>query len=258
MKRDFAKSIVLHICILVISILPIFKSVKREIVPSHSVPVIFDKIEKEAPPQKQKPKLKKKKPAEKPEQKIDTSKNEDIKKVKEEIKKNTVKIPDILTPTNKMKKKDFSSLIEEIKIKEPENNVKQFDSVLKDLTPEEYKEDGVEEIEESLIDKLKDSFSIAEEDALRSQIMNNWLVPIGAKNIETMEVDIKIKVAKGGKIISTEIIKNKFYQRANPTYEVFVKSAKNAVLKSSPLKLSQERMEIENEIVFHFAPTDMF
>ncbi len=152
-------------------------------------------------------------------------------------------------------------MLDDIEAPTPKEQPKQFDSVLKDLTPDQYKQvvdDTAEEIPDSIMDKLKDNFTVAEEDALRAQIMDNWLVPVGAKNIEEMAVDIKIKVARGGDVVETRIVKNKYYQKNNPAYGIFVQSAKRAILKSSPLRLSDERMKVESEIVFHFSPTDMF
>lgn len=261
MPRSFFKSVFLHIIILGFFALPLFKAVKKEIVPSHPIPIVFDKIVKEKVPvkkavkkqvSKKKSVVAKKKPALKPKVK------------KTETKKKAIKIPEKPKPVEEIKKqKDFSSLLSEIDEPKAEPISKTFDSVLKDLTPEDFKQkEPVEEVEEdipdSLIEKLKNSFTVAEEDALRAQIRNNWLVPVGAKGIEEMAVDIKITVEKGGDVSSIKVIKNKFYQKRNPAYEAFVRSAKTAVLKSSPLKLSEERLQTKSEIVFHFAPTDMF
>ena len=255
---NFIKSIILHIFILGFFALPMLKATKREIVPSHPIPIIFDKIEKDAVPQKKKvvPKLNKKKPIAKPKSPV---KKQPEKKVE---KKAEVKIPEKPKPVEEIiKKKDFASLLDEMEIPEKVEPVKEFDNVLKDLTPDDYKPEAEvvpDEVPDSIMDMLKDNFSIAEEDALRAQIMENWLVPVGAKDIESMEVDIKIKVAKGGDVTSTKVVKNKYYQKGSPQYEIFVKSAVRAILKSSPLKLSKERLQVESEIVFHFAPTDMF
>ncbi|MCV6599381.1 MAG: TonB C-terminal domain-containing protein [Alphaproteobacteria bacterium] len=261
MPRSFFKSVFLHIIILGVFALPLFKAVKKEIVPSHPIPIVFDKIVKEKvpvkkavkkPAKKKKSVVAKKKPSVKPKAK------------KLETKKNAIKIPEKPKPIKEIKKqKDFSSLLSEIDEPKSEPISKTFDSVLKDLTPEGFKPKiAVEEVEEdipdSLIEKLKNNFTVAEEDALRSQIMNNWLVPVGAKDIEEMAVDIKITVEKGGDVSSIKVINNKLSRRKDRAYEIFVTSAKRAVLKSSPLKLSEERLKIKSEIVFHFAPTDMF
>lgn len=261
MPRGFIRSIILHVFILGFFALPILKATKKEIVPSHPIPIIFDKIEKEEMPQQKKasPKLNKKKPEAKPKPKV--KQKPEVKKP--EVKKDTiVKIPEKPKPVEEMKKKDFASLLDDLDIPDkPEPEVKKVEDVLKDLTPEDFQQEAEvveEEIHESIMDKLKDQFSVTEEDALRAQISDNWLVPVGAKDIESMEVDIKIHVAKGGDVTSVKEVKNKYYQRGNRQYEIFVQSAKRAILKSSPLKLSEERMQVENEIIFHFSPRDMF
>ena len=257
MPHGFKRSIILHILILGFFALPILRPAKREIVPSHPIPIIFEKIEKDAVPhnkasKKPVPKLNKKRPSSKPK----------APKVEKKVdKKPEIKIPEKLTPVEKMKKKDFSSLIDDLDIPEKQEPDLIVEDVLKDLTPDDYKPDGEQaerDVPQSIMDKLSDNFSVTEEDALRAQISDNWLVPVGAKDIESMEVDIKIQVEKGGKVVSVKEVKNKYYQRGNRQYEIFVQSAKRAILKSSPLELSKERMQVENEIVFHFSPSDMF
>jgi hypothetical protein len=253
MTSSFLKSSILHIIIIILFTIPIFNKVsKREIVPSTPIPIIFENISKKTTPSKPVAKLSNEKPISKP--KLTKPNTTPV----VESKKEVVKIPENPKP---IEKSDFSSVMDKINTSPEKANAKLFDSVLKDLTPEKNKVSETiyqETVPDSIMDKLKDNFTISEETALRIQIMNNWLVPVGAKDIEQMEVDIKLQVGTSGFIKSIDIIKNKYYQKNNSHYDTFVQSAKRAILKSSPLKLSDERMKIENEIVFHFSPKDMF
>jgi len=263
MPKGFLESIIFHLLILGFFAIPIFTVAKREIVPAHSIPVIFDKIDKNATPSQKsrpRPKYKNNKTPEnaKPKSKPKAAPVEKPKKT-ESKKPEVKKIPDKPKPIEEVK--SFDSFIDDLgsaKSKPKEN----FDSVLKDLTPEKYQpkeeETAEEQVSQSIQEKLSDNFTVAEEDALRAQIMNNWLVPIGAKDIEKMQVDISIDVMPGGEVVKTKIVHNKYYQRNNRAYDIFVKSAERAILKSSPLKLSDERMKVKSNIIFHFSPTDMF
>lgn len=150
-----------------------------------------------------------------------------IKKKIEEPKKPTTNESIVKAPPKKEKKPK--------KEVEKKNINDELDNLLKNL--EETIEKGKEnnKAQEAVEEAGDEILSATQEDLIRSQIMENWHVPAGVFNVNEMWVKLYIKVDNDGKIQYVEDIAWSKH-KGTTAYQIFVESAKRAVLKCGQLK----------------------
>ncbi len=193
--------------------------------------------------------------------------------IKKEEKKETIKPeePEKIKPKQEKKKQETK------KEDKPKVSDDAFASVLKSV--EEFREteqDKKENKEEEKVDfsqvqdflsNAKESqykegvpLSLSEKDAIRQQIMKNWTVPAGAKDIQNTIVVLKINVQPDGTISKVEIKDQSRYNSDN-FFRAIADSATRAVYKSSPLQnLPPDKYDVKDgwqELEINFDPRDM-
>lgn len=102
--------------------------------------------------------------------------------------------------------------------------------------------------------------SVNEKDAIRQQIMQNWTVPSGAKDIQNIVATLHLNVQPDGTISKVEITDQSRYN-TDPSFRAMADSAVRAVYKSSPLKnLPAEKYDVKDgwrELEINFDPSEM-
>lgn len=74
----------------------------------------------------------------------------------------------------------------------------------------------------------------SDEDGIRQQIESNWSIDPGAQGADQILIELRVSLQPDGTVTKVEILNN---QPGNGTFDYFARSARTAVLKSSPLKL---------------------
>ena len=107
---------------------------------------------------------------------------------------------------------------------------------------------------------IGEKLTISEIDAIKQQIERCWLVPaaIGAKDIEEMVVQIRIKLNPDGRLRESRIM-DRFRLETNATYKAVAESALRAVRnpRCSKFNLPLAKYEIWRDIVLQFNPGEM-
>ena len=101
--------------------------------------------------------------------------------------------------------------------------------------------------------------SISERDAIRSQFVQCWRMPAGAKAGESLAVRIKVEVLEDGTVKTAAISSDQQSRYGSDTYfRAAADSALRAVHKCSPLKnLPQDKFKSWSEMELTFDPKDM-
>lgn len=101
--------------------------------------------------------------------------------------------------------------------------------------------------------------SISDEDALRRQIAGCWNVPVGARDIENMAVEIYISV-NPDRTVKEAIVVDQARLGRDSFFRALAESALRALRnpRCSPLILPEGKYAQWKEIVFNFNPKDMF
>lgn len=287
MRPGLKTSIIVHLCVFLLLFfgLPTFnsdRSYEAQVVTVEVLPIseltnvkpkqAAPKVPEKKEPTKTLPKISKPEPKHKPEpQKVKvenlpkpTEKKEEPKKEAIKIKKEEKLKPEEKKPEEKKEQKkekssedDFAAVIKSV-----EEGHKQ---------PEEKEDNKEEEVNfDQAVDFLsnaKDSqykegipLSISEKDAIRQQIMKNWTVPSGAKDVQNTVVTIRLNVQPDGTISKSEI-ENKARYNSDPFFRAMADSAIRAVYKSSPLQnLPAEKYDVKDgwrELEINFDPREM-
>ncbi|MGE4351162.1 MAG: hypothetical protein AB7E52_03125 [Bdellovibrionales bacterium] len=129
-----------------------------------------------------------------------------------------------------------------------------------DARPDEKKNDGETEMGETsnLGPALADRLTISQEDALRRQISSCWNMPIGARNAETLIVEVLIDVNEDRTVSSAQIVDQMRYNtdtHFRAAAEAALRALRNP--KCSPLELPPDQYEQWKTIRFTFDPRDM-
>ncbi|MEE2689831.1 MAG: cell envelope integrity protein TolA [Pseudomonadota bacterium] len=107
---------------------------------------------------------------------------------------------------------------------------------------------------------LGEKLSISEYGAIRRQIERCWLVPaaIGAKNVEDIEVQIKMKLNPDGTLRAARIV-DRFRMETNLTYKAVAESALRAVRnpQCNKFNLPLKKYDIWKDMVVTFSPSEM-
>ena len=148
--------------------------------------------------------------------------------------------------------------------KEPEAPRKDFQSLLKNLTPKAPKDEkDVEAAAENTddapdIDRLADRLTMSEEDALRAQLAQCWNVMAGAKYAEDLVVAVKVNMNPDRTVRSASIADQLRYNR-----DSHFRAAADAALRAlrnprcTPLKLPENKYEEWKTITIRFDPRQM-
>ena len=104
-----------------------------------------------------------------------------------------------------------------------------------------------------------DRLTISEEDALRQQIRGCWNVPVGAKDIENITVEIYIRV-NPDRTLKEAIVVDQARLGRDSFFRAVAESALRALRnpRCSPLALPPEKYQEWQETTFNFSPKDMF
>ena len=102
--------------------------------------------------------------------------------------------------------------------------------------------------------------TISELDAVRAQIERCWNVPIGARDVENMQVEIHVVMRSDATVSSAQIIDRQGRYYGDTHYRAVADSALRAVLnpQCSPLKLPPDKYDTWQRFTLNFNPRDMF
>jgi outer membrane biosynthesis protein TonB len=152
----------------------------------------------------------------------------------------------------------------EEKPKEETKPKKDFDTLLKNLTPTdaakpvetETAENAVPE--ESPITELGSRLTMSEEDAIRRQITPCWNVPAGSKFAENLAVEVRVFMNRDGTIRDTMILDTGRYTR-DSAFRAAADAADRALRnpRCTPLKYPPEKYNQMKVFVFRFDPSEM-
>ncbi|MEX2642563.1 MAG: energy transducer TonB [Acetobacterales bacterium] len=99
--------------------------------------------------------------------------------------------------------------------------------------------------------------TVSELDFIRAQIQRCWIVPIGAKGIEDMNVEIRVEMNRDGSVRDASI-QNMSRMQADPFFRTVAESARRAVLRCSPLRVPEKKFDQWQVMNLRFNPKDMF
>ncbi len=220
---------------------------------------------------KNEPKISRPEPTQKPE---DTIKVEPLPKpaVKPVEKKESLKVkpedkptpkPEVKKPDEEKKPKpqaaedDFAAVIKSV-----EEGRKKEEDKEKDKETEENFDEAVDFLSNAKESQYKEGvpMSISDKDAIRQQIMNNWSLDGGAKEIQNMVVTIRLSVQPDGTISKSEIVNQSKYN-SDTFFRAMADSAMRAIIKSSPLQnLPADKYDVKDgwrELEINFDPREM-
>ena len=107
---------------------------------------------------------------------------------------------------------------------------------------------------------LGENLSISEIDAIRRQIERCWLVPaaIGAKDVEEMAVQIRMKLNPDGTLRASRIV-DRFRMETNASYKAVAESALRAVRnpRCNKFTLPLQKYDVWKDMVLRFNPSKM-
>ncbi|HYD17405.1 MAG TPA: hypothetical protein VEF76_02870 [Patescibacteria group bacterium] len=194
---------------------------------------------------------------------VEPVKKDEIKKEDQVKKEDKVLIDPMAHPDKKLDKK------EEKKKKVTEEPKKDFASVLKNLSDEKVKMPPMPKTEDMKLDDstpkegqnipLGDRMTMTEMDALRAQLQGCWNVPIGAKDIETMKVDIFMVINRDRKLQSAKVVDTGRYN-SDTFFRAVADSAMRAVRNPncSPFELPPDKYDTWYNTTVTFDPSQMF
>ena len=138
----------------------------------------------------------------------------------------------------------------------PKENKKSFDEKMAAL----MKRQSRSQPERAQRAPLGENLSITEIDAIRRQIERCWLVPaaIGAKNVEEMAVQIRMKLNPDGTLRESRIV-DRFRVETNPSYKAVAESALRAVRnpRCNKFTLPLQKYDVWKDMVLRFNPSEM-
>lgn len=156
----------------------------------------------------------------------------------------------------------------EPKKEEPKKQEEDFDSLLKNLAPEEKEPPSKDELDKppekdaespsGALAELGVEMSISELDALRYQIAPCWNIPAGAEFAENLAVEIRVMMNRDGTVQDASVLDKGRYNRDN-AFRAAADSAMRALRnpQCSPLKLPPDKYNTWKQFVINFDPRDM-
>lgn len=170
-------------------------------------------------------------------------------------------------PPRKMLVKSEKKPKEKPKKKEAKKPVRDFSSVLKDITPDEKDDNSISELIDKTISEVPKRSQIAdfsnvmtqsEIDMLNSGVSPCWVVDAGAKNARNMKVSLRVYVAPDMRVQRVEILDKERYRR-DPEFRSFAESARRALRnpRCSKLRLPPEKYQQWKVFKYIFDPSGM-
>lgn len=170
--------------------------------------------------------------------------------------------PEPKKPEKKPKPKD-----EPKKQQDTKKTQESFDSLLKDLTPNEEPTEEQPEVSTTdghpepapNISKFASVMSMTDMDALRAQLAQCWSIPAGARDSQDLNVDVRVTVNQARVVTSAEIVDMGRYHS-----DTFFRAAADSVLRAinspdcTPLNLPPEKYDQWHEMTINFNPREMF
>lgn len=196
------------------------------------------------------------KTVEKPAEKVDDLAEKKVEPKKPEPKKEPPKKdPPKKQPEKKQDKPDTKE------------NQQDFDSLLKDLTPEEKKQQEADEKTDKEtpatpspnVSRFSDTLSISEMDALRQQLSQCWSVMSGAQDAGDQIVEMSVVVNEDRTVASAKVVDDGKYN-SNPVFRAAADSAMRALRNPNctPLNLPPDKYTQWHEMTIVFDPKEMF
>lgn len=96
--------------------------------------------------------------------------------------------------------------------------------------------------------------SASDKEFVARQIRENWLVDVGAKDLQTFIVELRVSILTDGTVVRADIAGG---NSSDGAWRAFAEGARRAAHKSSPLKLPPGRESQFAEVVFVFSGKDM-
>ena len=226
---------------------------KEEPKPAKAVP---KQMAAEAPPDLTKPKPPDVKELEKPKEKEKPKPPEPLKR--EEMKK-----PE--PPKEKPKEKPKPKEPEKPKVAEVKEQENDFQSLLKNLTPEDASQGTDQNAppakappEVAQLAELADRLTISEQDALRRQLSQCWNIMAGAEYAENLAVELRVFMNPDRTVNNAVVIDSLRYKADNP-YRAAADSALRALRNPNctPLQLPEGKFEQWKVFVIRFDPKDV-
>jgi outer membrane biosynthesis protein TonB len=131
---------------------------------------------------------------------------------------------------------------------------KDFSSVLKQLDVSNKPPPPVQQAAQQA--PLGEKMTMSEADALRSQLEQCWDVPIGAKDVENMTVDIAMVINQDRTLREAHIVDAGRYN-SDSTFQALADSALRAVQRCSPFDVPPDKYDTWNTTTVTFNPKDM-
>lgn len=153
---------------------------------------------------------------------------------------------------------------EEVKKEQPKDDSSDFQSLLKNLAPDDKKSEAREdsldptaEPDSGQIAKLSDQLSMSEMDAVRRQIGQCWNAWAGGKNAEEQIVEVRVVMNRDRTVNSASILDRGRYNRDShfrAAADAAIRAIQNP--KCSPLKLPPDKYDQWKSFIFRFDPSD--
>lgn len=137
--------------------------------------------------------------------------------------------------------------------KKPPQPQRDFSSVLKNLDVSKKPQPAPPVAQNA---PLGEKMTMSEEDSLRSQLERCWDVPIGAKDVENMTVDIAMVINPDRTLQSAHIVDTSRYS-SDPVFQALADSALRAVQRCSPFEVPPDKYNTWNTTTVTFNPKDM-
>lgn len=217
------------------------------------------------------PKISRPEPKQKPEDKVKVEplkpivtkvENKESVKVKQEDKPKPKPEEKKTEPEKKTKsiasEDDFAAVLKSVEEASKESEKKEKD---------EKADEDFDNLAQDLLANAKDAqykegvpMSISEKDAIRQQVMKNWTVPAGAKDVQNTVVTLHLNVQPDGTISKADIVNQARYN-SDPFFRAMADSAMRAIWKSSPLQnLPADKYDVKDgwrELEINFDPREM-
>jgi hypothetical protein len=100
--------------------------------------------------------------------------------------------------------------------------------------------------------------SMTELDNIRYQIQKNWHLPAGGRNVQNMQVTLRIQLGPDGAVLDVSVV-DQSQMTSNPFYRAMAESTVRAVLKTGRIKnLSPDKYHLWRDMKINFDPKEMF
>ena len=100
--------------------------------------------------------------------------------------------------------------------------------------------------------------SMTELDNIRYQIQKNWHLPAGGRNVQNMQVTLRIQLGPDGTVLDVSVV-DQVQMKTDPFYRAMAESTVRAVLKTDQIKnLSPEKYHLWRDMKINFDPREMF